>query len=1468
MKHFNNELAEYQGNVPLLFICWPVKKSSPEQSVEDFALHWNQIDHIRLTIDSNQKQISKFQLKCFEMSFELMRFSHIWFVVSRLARLLKDNFSSAMEGQSLEEKHEAIEVVEESKQKRPLHSEPESDSKLKKAIEVLNAWLIKVMNVVDEYGDEDDEDSQKVPGSKLCSLSDLANAIDRRIEVLIDLQKTIDNEQQLYRFTCERSAQIIFEENFEQQELSEIVEKLKGMNAEEPHYELIVAIQQVIHRWHLVFDKLHTLLPQLEDILSSTTQLESEYEEINRWIEEVDKFLMDAIAIGDLDLITEQLSECERLRDFTKQSIEKSFQNILSNAQEAVRILFDQSTMDDVIPVIRFMKQTWQSLGERTLAKLERLRLAKKLTSEIQCSLEHYETLYKQHETKLEQLEDIDVEKFTSLWNEMKNTGGSELKWTDCNNCEKRVQEINSTIREFGVEISKGSTSTLSKMEEFIPSTGQSNQAFERIKQQVASLERDWLELAEKYNSRAVATGKMLSDLSGTIKAMNEEGNHYERMNNRFKVIQKSQCHVKDFEDAMQILGELKNSLNYDGDYQKEKLTIYYRSLQDHGAEIFKSKYQCVKEVYLYTQDELDNLVKIHSIFESMVKKFTEQMKRFIADSKECDSKLHSLQKWLNNFDKKLDHDKVEFGDRATLSKKREALHLIQQQYGEKVKPFGSNLAVARVESKCQFIEKLINELMRKLDKAIDSTVHYKELMEAPLSDIDGVLAVLETSLADLGQQINGLEINMDIEDQDQPIPYLLSKLNEEVCEEFKSKLTSIKQRINELDIVNRKKPFVQAQTDRLKYLKSTHIALISSLTARRKLITELIELCNKINQKLDQLQNECSKLLKDDSAASAPDETEFLRIKDISREILIEICLIKEQLDMSCIQNSDILIGIEEIGARYDEIITEVAEHYVLDDDEEEEEEMEVVTEEPEESTSVKREVNEEVPTSSRYKMVEIFLDEPKKEEADVKTETVVESNESYRLPVYSFKPYVKALQVLQSTITKLCHRRIIEFSLNTNQQSLKRKALPIPLLKGQLDNLSKSLVEVRITYEQILCAATVCGFFQPASIPKSFSLSEEEPDLNEGATVADLDQYNLEEFGFEKDNCKKQETLAEYWDCSESLAQRYLTALTVQFKRSRYTFLALHLHWWLILEDTFQFNSEIRKLSDWFENVELQLTNGRLNTVTSDQFPFGSFSADLSDLNLLVVARTQPLLVTQLKTHVPDYAKLQVLYKRLLSYFSNESDHTNGGTNSINDKAQIDARNRIKHEMDKVVSRWNSIVRELAWRRECLLGLANATITANIAGYPYKQGDDAEFDKLLDDAINNELEFFENENNQNKVNKIGPNFQLDQFEMWIREMQNELDKIRSEFTVREFESALNLHLKLKDLEHDMFRQYLNWMVITQEPFITQLKVAYSSEHERNFLENEFSKVSVSSFWLLEAETKQSSRTSWPLIS
>lgn len=1505
LEEFDGKLSQLYLKAPLLFFCWPEKT---DEDAKKFA--WKRLSAEKFT---TKVSIAPLQWNCFLQSIDLLSLHQIWSIMSDAGHSLIQSIELAIEGEidlkDAEENTQSIDSVENrvttwmnknnSSSEASVNNSSQSGAndssddnedddgddgdpteKLMIAIDALNSWLKNVIDVVEEY-DEDESDADeeeeeddpaqpvslgsnrsKVPGSKLKSLADLANAIDNRVYVLADLQKTVDAEQENYHFACKRAAEIIFgtESVSESDTLSQIEDRIRSLDLTDDETapsaeqkQLIESIQTLISRWHLVFSKFQTLLTQLEEISPSTTLLEPEFAQINRWIEESVHFLNEAIAVGCLDTLSDQLTECERLKDYMECSVEKSFQTILSTAKEAVRILLGKSNFE--VPVIAHIQETWTNLGQRTLTKLDRLRLAQELTQKLIKSLDEHQTWLRDFEIDIlrEGGQEVKGEELKTLYDELKEDLTVEnFNWSSAIPGKMQLNRLQAKRSEYLRATLEPPDSLLSQMQSFYSNGSQSNHVFDKLKKRAKTeLVRAFDALENKLKTKIAKTEAHLDSLTRLMGMTGKEKSLQNHLKLLLTDVQKKQRKsMENTEDASIALKDLEQILTESISGSRQSRLAQIQSFLVDNSNLVQflldSKQEAIVEDL---QSQLEKILTDDSKLRTQAEAEVELIEKFSSNWKDFDNRICTLQKWLQE----LNPEKV---STTSLSSKQQELRLIEKLFSDKFASFRT--AKSRFETRIELVQQIINEFTR--DQLVQS--------ELPSDDnaFEEQLSQMEQFLADLGLVINELEVTFDEESflahsQEQEygpefelqlIPAMLQKVIDTVCVSYESQLREFQQQLTTMKASDHLKSAVLEE--RLSKLSQTHQALVNSLQLRRLLLEELISLCGQINNKLMDLEEECSKVFAVEKGTVS--EAELTDMKLSSHKILADVCQLKERLDIHCIRHSEILIGIEEVGARYDEIITEIAEQYVdVEEDEEEEENqnadiqgnnsvvpeqiryrgannmvsasvtvtaahLSTITEEVSSAVEVSTSV-ETTAKPSQLVIPKIKVVSPDNQERPttilplitkpVDIETV---KEQIRTCPYSVKPYIAQLQSLERKINSICCSTGLTSSIS------KGPKLSISLVEDELHRLNKCLNEVRVPYELALCAASVSGLI----VASPEKLKPETSPKNE-------DSQEFAECGSLK------------WDKHSSEVVQSLTNLQSEFGHSWNRFLSLHRHWWLVRDATLQFNAEIRKLADWFENVELQLTNGRITTVTVDDAqPYGCFTFDVDDLNYANVVRTQLLLIAQLRSHVSIWAKIQVLYKRLVVCFTPD-DEMSPSSSFEDRKALLDARSRIEHEFNQVSLRWNAIVRELAWRRECLLALSSGLLTVNISGYPYKKGTDSDFDKVLDDFVR-----YESPSKNELAASSNSWFQLEQLTQWQKETEKGLEAIRSEFTISDIESSVQLSIKVREYQQDLSRQLLNWMVITQEPF-TNLKVIQqvSLGHEQTLNAEQRSTIDVS---------------------
>nr|XP_046919238.1 LOW QUALITY PROTEIN: utrophin-like [Dermatophagoides farinae] len=1607
VRQMNQRLNDYRKEMTNIFICWPDTDSiNVWQCFRSFNFD-----------DSMMKSLSPLQKQSIVIIIDLLRFERIVLLMKNLAESLQQRIHQvAIEYSEKEAKNENENesiVMINNRIDSPTTPTAKAD-KVRIAIEQFNTWLAKVINLVDEYNDDDDDDDDKdnileqsthdvgdrknvvtivnvehheqqsvtelqrqqqqpqpQSGSKLRSFADLANAIDGRILILADLQKTVDNEQQNYSFACRRAAEFIFagQNDIEQKELIEIEDAIMSLNCnnyDQQTGQLISSIQSLIKRWSLLFDRFKTLLPQLEDISPSITVLETEFSQLLKFVESSDQFLDESIAIGDNESLSCQLAECSRLKQYMQGTAEENFQTIIDTAQKALKLLLGNDVFYDVIPVIRYIKQTWLSLCQRILNKLDRLEQAQKLTIDLINNLDDYRRRLNQleNESQLSAMDDrlglnespdydcID-ERSTSTSKSNKMTTTTTMMIYDrliYNLPTIYLNRLKQLRDEYEQNILNGEQAIIMQMLSLITSSNGSNNnnqtlAFEQLLTQARiQIPEKMAQLQNRLEQYQHYFNYLIDSLQQLERLFDDERKFIELITDEQERLQRRQKNVEDLEDASQFMDQVEECINRchnDEHRQSRRKQIEQIFTNDCLLDYFQHL-SSISQIFDKYHIEFKSLCRFDKDFCTSLEQLIQRTDKFIGQCREADHMICKVQEWINQ--KSIDIINNQQDDMMLTNEfemKRKQLLTMHNDYGEKFEKLSFNEATKRLQSKVYFVINIMDDLIKQQQQqqqqqkkqmqqpnSINETEsinnkrniivanrnhhHHHHLAINSKMNMDSELSTLEKDLADLGSSINEMEIVFETTDNEQTIPTILERLITVNCREYETQLSGFKKRFDFIRKIAQQEKLNTFQQGRLDYLDNTRTALTKSLSFRVSVLQDLSKLCQDINDNLLRLESEADRLKLfndgDDESKNVnlDDQMDSIEVKQNCRQILSDICALKEKLDISCIRHSDILIGIEEVGACYDELLTLVAEHYVLDDqddldddhdhhDDDDNQKDSFVDEQQQQQRIIESEVKNENENENSMDVDQTIIDDNQSEQQQLKQSPVVESvvdNDDEQLienikittttelfmdtvkPLaerminnlllgepdidpgnsYSFQSYLCTLKRLEQTIECIGQRDLIE--LSQRRQHNPNRMFPF-MLEEELYVLNKRLNQCRSQLEQLLCIATITGLITPysgssiltndnhCSIHKPFDIDASANDYYANMEIEWPIDCNQMPTSSLTDDWSINIDRSIDWDRFSCQSIQLLHSLETKFDQSNHTFLTLHRHLKLIHEDTMQFNVEIRKLCDWFENVELQINNGRITMISADPNRL-----DESDLNMNVVARTQSLLVTQLRTHVPIYGRLKVIYERIVRHFTPEMDK-NFCHYSFDLKALLDAKNRIKHEMDKVTNKWNSIVHELTWRRQCLIDIAMARSTATINGYPYRRGDDIDFDNLIKDAVRHELLL--NNNNTTTTDDYHDTLPLEQLEQWLQETNDELIAIRMQTNISDSnrDSIVTLHRKLKSMEQSMAKQFMNWMLLTRQPFANKLNVANLDETGRKSLSKRFENVSINLYRL-----------------
>ena len=237
-------------------------------------------------------------------------------------------------------KHDLVQI---SNQVPSVVSDP-SANEIKKFIsfwEDINAKMINFEQLLksqssNDDDDDDDDDVDDVDGPKD---SDFNSDSVSKINHLIDaINSVIAIGESKLSFEI-KSNEISFYENmsknlkdFEKQFKNDksYLDKLNDCLKENQNIpsDLKKKVDEINPKWLSLNDKLTSKINQIKKIIQNLTHICEEIKSINIWIDEAYLFLNENIAIGDIEVLENQLEQCAQLQSDIKQTLQLSVDNI------------------------------------------------------------------------------------------------------------------------------------------------------------------------------------------------------------------------------------------------------------------------------------------------------------------------------------------------------------------------------------------------------------------------------------------------------------------------------------------------------------------------------------------------------------------------------------------------------------------------------------------------------------------------------------------------------------------------------------------------------------------------------------------------------------------------------------------------------------------------------------------------------------------------------------------------------------------------------------------------------------------------------------------------------------------------------------------------------------------------------------------------------------------------------------
>lgn len=210
--------------------------------------------------------------------------------------------------------------------------------KLSKAIETLSNWLVRANTTID---------------SEFSDLIIDSHSLELELKKFQELEKTIKSEETNIKFV-NNSVKEILESQNESIWLDSFVSSVEDLNS----------------KWNSVNIKIKDRVELISKSILTINLLEEEIESLDKWIDEVNVFLDEDIAIGDLEALEEQLEQCNKLQRDIKLTLQSTVDDMNKNALEITK-KFNYKNASKFHEI----NEKWEKLKNATVDKNNKLKI-------------------------------------------------------------------------------------------------------------------------------------------------------------------------------------------------------------------------------------------------------------------------------------------------------------------------------------------------------------------------------------------------------------------------------------------------------------------------------------------------------------------------------------------------------------------------------------------------------------------------------------------------------------------------------------------------------------------------------------------------------------------------------------------------------------------------------------------------------------------------------------------------------------------------------------------------------------------------------------------------------------------------------------------------------------------------------------------------------------------------------------
>ena len=221
----------------------------------------------------------------------------------------------------------------------------------------------------------DTPDDEEVPQELVNAIKGLSDFLDKtKISIESDFIKSISDsnalEKELKKFeeliksVCSEETNLKYINNCAK-EIFETEDKSKDWVK-----SLSKTVDQLNSKWKTVNDKIKNRIDLINKSLQTFNALEEEIISLDKWMDDVNVFLREDIAIGDLETLEQQLEQCNKLQKDIKLTIQSSIDNVNKNASEITKNFNFKNASK-----FKEINEKWEKLKNATIDKNNKLKI-------------------------------------------------------------------------------------------------------------------------------------------------------------------------------------------------------------------------------------------------------------------------------------------------------------------------------------------------------------------------------------------------------------------------------------------------------------------------------------------------------------------------------------------------------------------------------------------------------------------------------------------------------------------------------------------------------------------------------------------------------------------------------------------------------------------------------------------------------------------------------------------------------------------------------------------------------------------------------------------------------------------------------------------------------------------------------------------------------------------------------------